>query len=123
MNDLVLYLDKLNQTMQTAAAVAGGTGKTSSLDELVKMATVVQTFKEAFAPAPSNAAAQQPVYVNLGGQNGQGAGIPLSTFFDLDNHKWTRYKEQEEFKDKRETASVGRDFLKEISKAVGKIGE
>lgn len=78
--------------------------------------------KDVFTPA-ATATSPAPIYVTLPGQDGQQAGVPLNTFFDLEDHRWQRFKEEQEFKDKRETATVGRDFLEEIAKVVGKIGE
>ena len=123
--DLTGFLDKVNQTMIVASETAKGSaeGKPSSLDELGKMALTFKALKEVFAPPPASTASQPNVYVNLPGQDGQGGGIPWQAYTDIEGWRFQRYKDEQEFKGKQETATVGKDFMKEIAKAIGKIGE
>lgn len=122
--DLTGFLDRVNQTMIVASETAksGAGDKPSSLDELSRMALVFKTLKDVFAPSQS-AASPPPVYVNLPGQNGQQGGMPWQAYTDIEGWRFQRHKDEQEFADKRETASVAKDFMKEIGKAIGKIGE
>ena len=64
---------------------------------------------------------KSPIMISVKGANGETGGIPLETFFMMQDHQDKRQREQADFTSKQETAKTVRGFFSKIADAASRM--
>lgn len=110
--DVLTIAEKLHQMTTPQQA-----GQRNPLDDLTQLASTFQMLKESFGG--NQGPGQGQVVVQMPGMNG--GGMPLDAYMKLDDHTWSRRREEAEFQEKRDNAKAIREFFGQIGQAASQV--